>query len=878
MESIVGQAGPVLPSVNLITGKDIMLPKKSAVSLLFALMCFGCLTGMAHAQDDAKSAKKKKRPNILFIAVDDLRPELGCYGVKEIKTPNLDRLAERGVLFNRAYCQQAVCNPSRASLMTGLRPDSTKVWDLITPLRSRLPDAVTLPQYFKQNGYYTVGMGKIFHNTFPDPPSWTEPEQPKPKGPIRMWSPEVIKALKQWRAEAIKTGKSERFVKHIRGTATDCEDVPDNVRIDGALGDLALEQLRKAHDQSLPFFLAVGFIQPHLPFTPPKKYWDLYDPQNIPPATNDFLPRGMPPLAFGDRSHGGMYELMYHLDFKDAPGPFEGNLTEAQRRRLKHGYYAAVSFIDAQVGRILDELDRLGLADDTIIVLWGDHGWKLGEHHGWCKQTNYEIDTRVPLMIVMPGAKGNGQKTNALVEFVDIYPTLCELAGLPVPENLEGDSLSPLLKKPEGSVKPMAISQFRRRHRDEDYMGYAMRTDRYRYIEWILRRTGKTTCIEIYDHQNDPEENENIAAKPGQEALAKELSDMLWKKIPRPKPFLPSAQQTKPNVLFIAVDDLRPELGCYGNREIKSPNIDRLATSGVTFTRAYCQSAACNQSRASLMTGLRPDTIRVWDLFTEFRRNRPDVVTLPQAFKRHGYHTAAIGKIYHNNIPDDASWSEPKLHVPGYPFDPDAVYRKKENIERLAERRKEIMAAGTQDKYLDRFGEWYLKTASTECIDVPDDAYFDGAQTTMALEKLAELKRRGGPFFLGVGYYRPHLPFNAPKKYWDLYDREKIPLAENDFLPKNAPPMAINNMAELRRSYEDFHGNPPARGRPLNRIPNAAAAPRLLRLGQLHRRPDRPTAGRTGAAGPGRQYDCRSLGRSRLEARRAPKLVQDDEL
>jgi arylsulfatase A-like enzyme len=199
------------------------------------------------------------------------------------------------------------------------------------------------------------------------------------------------------------------------------------------------------------------------------------------------------------------------MDYADAPSPFEGPLSEERQRELKHGYYAAVSFIDAQVGLLLDEVERLGLAEKTIVVLWGDHGWKLGEHAGWCKQTNYEIDTRAPLMFRVPGAKANGAHCDALVEFVDIYPTLCELAAIPVPGSLQGTSLAPLLTGAATKVKEAAYSQFPRKHEGRDYMGYAVRTERYRYIEWVDKATGKTEAREVYDHKTDPQENENIA-------------------------------------------------------------------------------------------------------------------------------------------------------------------------------------------------------------------------------------------------------------------------------------------------------------------------------------------------------------------------------
>lgn len=478
------------------------------------------------------SADETKRPNVLFIAVDDLRPELGCYGCESIKSPNIDALGRTGLIFNRAYCQQAVCNPSRASLLTGLRPDTLRVWDLITNSRDTMPRAVTLPQHFKQHGYRTVGMGKIYHNTFPDQKSWSIP-----KPPVRdtaMYSDESLQRWNQYRRQMREAGKSDAAINRMRGPATDDEDVADSRRHDGKLCDMALEHMRELADRNEPFFLAVGFFQPHLPWTPPKKYWDMYDPTKIPEATNQFLPRNMPSVAFSTRSKGGMYELCDYFDFADAPSPFDGSLTEAQRRRLKHGYYAAVSFIDAQVGRLTAELARLELDDDTIVILWGDHGWKLGEHNGWCKQTNYEIDTRVPMIIRVPGAQSCGTKTDALVEFVDIYPTLCALADLPIPDTLEGDSLAGLLDRSTQQIRTSAASQFPRLQDGRRYMGYTIRTDRYRLVLWIDRETFETTDLELYDQQLDPQENTNIAGRPENATLIAKLEAELWQRFDRP--------------------------------------------------------------------------------------------------------------------------------------------------------------------------------------------------------------------------------------------------------------------------------------------------------------------------------------------------------
>ena len=486
---------------------------------------FGCFAANAIAATSAPASAD--RPNVLFIAVDDLRPELGCYGVKEIHTPNIDALAASGVTFNRAYCQQAVCNPSRASLMTGLRPDSTRVWDLVTNFRDEIPDVVTLPQQFMKHGYYAAAYGKIYHNPIPDPKSWNEPNHWPKKASA--WTPKARKELTAYRAKMKAAGKSEAAIRRMRATATEIQDVPDSLTPDGEIADQALAAMRKLAKGEQPFFLAVGFIRPHLPFVAPRKYWDLYDRDEIPLASNSFLPRNSPDLAMNT-----MYELRDYFDFAGTDDPREGALSEAQQRRLKHGYYASVSLIDAQVGRLLKQLDELGLRDDTIVVLWGDHGWKLGEHRSWCKQSNYEIDARVPLIIRAPNGKANGRSSDSLVEFIDIYPTLCDLAGVDKPDHLQGRSMTPLLSNPDRPFKEAAFSQFRRRHQGREYMGYAMRTGRHRLIEWLDRETAKTVETELYDHLVDPHENRNGAAE--NKGLVDQLSRKQWSLLPRPKP------------------------------------------------------------------------------------------------------------------------------------------------------------------------------------------------------------------------------------------------------------------------------------------------------------------------------------------------------
>ena len=514
--------------------------------ILFSFMLFG-FTGRPpghkdkHTSVNKKNKPLQKRPNILFIPIDDLRPETGCYGNKLIKTPNIDKLAANGVIFNRAYCQQAVCNPSRASLLTGLRPDSTQVWDLSTDLRKNLPDVITLPQIFKNNGYYTVGCGKTFHNIFDDPFSWSEvlhangfPEDPDavyttvPN--MVMQREKEIALLKKGNAKPDKYG----FI-YTKANSMETADVGDDNYYDGAQTTLAIKKLQELKGKNQPFFLSVGFYKPHLPFNAPAKYWDMYDSKDMPVAKNPFVPKGSPLFAV----HGDA-EMRSYPDRKDLPKPEEGPYDEDKQRELLHAYYACVSYVDAQIGRLLQELDRLGLSENTIIVLWGDHGWKLGEHNSWAKQSNYEIDTRVPLIFSGAGIKAKGRTSNALTEFVDIYPTLCDMAGIKAPSYLQGTDLMPLLENPDKKWKTAAYSQFLLgrfgppEYRKTERMGYAIRTDRYRYVEWYnwnkeAKKPAEFIAAELFDHEKDPLENVNIADEPANRKLVSKLSLQLKK-------------------------------------------------------------------------------------------------------------------------------------------------------------------------------------------------------------------------------------------------------------------------------------------------------------------------------------------------------------
>lgn len=491
------------------TRASCFLAKRFVLALAMVLV-LGFVSPLV-AQEPA-NVQSKSSVNVLFIVSDDLRTDLGCYGNSVIQTPNIDRLAEQGLVFERAYCQQAVCSPSRSSVMTGARPDTTKVWDLRTHFRKAMPDVVTLPQHFKENGYATQGIGKIYHSGLSDEPSWTIETGRLRRRPSLPKDPAKKSAgLKKSKP----VGEAVKLTKTDRGPAFSVTNDPPNGGGDGAVADEAIAVLRKFKESKEPFFLGVGFYKPHLPFSVPKNYWDLYDPAKIPMASNRHLPKNAPPYSLVEKAEVWNYSGV----------PDVAHFPDDYARQMKHGYYAAVSYMDAQLGRVIDELDRLEMRENTIIVLWGDHGWKLGEHDRWAKHSNVENDARAPLVVVAPGMKAAGQKTTALVEFVDIYPTLAELAGLSSPGHLEGASFGPLLDDPQLEWKDAALSQYPRTFRGRKLMGYSMRTDRYRFTRWVDRKDhSKVDAIELYDHETDPEENVNIADDAANAELVAELT------------------------------------------------------------------------------------------------------------------------------------------------------------------------------------------------------------------------------------------------------------------------------------------------------------------------------------------------------------------
>ena len=448
-------------------------------ALTFAGALFGLVSGTAEA-----------RPNVLFIAVDDLRNELGVYGSAVVHSPRLDRLAERSLVFDRAYCQQALCNPSRASVMTGLRPDTLRVWDLPTHFRETMPGIVSLPQHFKAHGYFTQNIGKIFHN-------WRQELEGDPVA----WSvPAVMHFNSHYNDEPVVLGSLPPNL----ATARKCEmrDVPDDAYFDGRIANIAIGALQKLAGGPDPFFLAVGFWKPHAPFNAPKRYWDIFERESVPLPQDPFWPENAPEIARHDSREV--------LGSKGAPPG------EAEAREIHHGYLANIAYLDAQIGKVLDELSRLGLDKSTIVVFWSDHGFHLGEHSLWAKTSNFEYDARVPLMISVPGMKTAGQRTQSLAELLDLYPTIVDLCGLPTVAAMEGVSLRPVLEDVRAAPRSFALTQHPRPayyQRAPDAMGYSVRSAMFRFTEWRDWRTGEVVARELYDHRVDPGETRNVSAE-----------------------------------------------------------------------------------------------------------------------------------------------------------------------------------------------------------------------------------------------------------------------------------------------------------------------------------------------------------------------------
>jgi iduronate 2-sulfatase len=486
--------------------------------------------------------KPPKKPNILFVSIDDLRPTLGAYGDSIAITPNFDQLAADGMTFRQTYTQVAVCAPSRASLMTGLRPDSTRVWHLGDKFREINPNTVTMPQYFAKFGYHTVNLGKIFHNYMPDSISWNEPDLRPAQYVKEGWlnrdgetfyiSPEINRSQEIKRDSLLKLMPVRYADGWNTGPAWEAADVHDTMYYDGAQNELAKRTLTRLAKNDEPFFMGLGFFRPHLPFTAPKKYWDLYDPAKIPLAPNPNVPENAPGYTMNS-----MYELRHYDGFNHIGHPQSSfRMSKDTSRILKHGYYASVSYVDALLGDLIAHMKKIGIYENTIIIVWGDHGWKLGDHNSWGKMTNYNIDLKVPMIVRYPNQENRGAQTFEITELVDMFPSLCELAGITVPDYMQGTSFVPLMKEPNRSWKSAAFSQFHRRPNvsadGKRYMGYAINTKKYHYIEWYAwdNKTGTRGVLkgkELFDSVNDPTETKNIAADQKYNKVIDDLSVQL---------------------------------------------------------------------------------------------------------------------------------------------------------------------------------------------------------------------------------------------------------------------------------------------------------------------------------------------------------------
>ncbi|WP_232834915.1 sulfatase [Pleomorphovibrio marinus] len=459
------------------------------ITPIFVLSVFAILFLMACPEKQLD--KKAQHLNVLFIAVDDLRPELSFYGANQIQSPHLDKLAGQSLVFNRAYCNVPVCGASRATLLTGARPTRSRYLDFNTLKDEDNPDVLSLPMIFKNNGYTTISNGKVYHHAKDDSLAWDEIWQPAGK---------YIYATEEYRKIRANT---------YRGMPMENADVPDSAYQDGKLALKAINDLRKLKDGNKPFFLALGFYKPHLPFTAPRKYWDKYKREEISLPENYQQPETTPRKAYHNYGELRNYETI----------PKEGHLEDGLAKELIHGYYACVSYIDSQIGLVLEELDQLGLAENTIVVLWGDHGWNLGDHMLWCKHANFNSSLQVPMTIKVPG-KTKGQRTDYITETIDIYPSLCELTGIEKPDHLEGESVIPLIENGKRE-KDYAVSKF--------FDGVTLIKGSLFYTEWT-NDEGEPYERMLFDHKTDPLELYNLAEKEVYRSRVNELSIELKEK------------------------------------------------------------------------------------------------------------------------------------------------------------------------------------------------------------------------------------------------------------------------------------------------------------------------------------------------------------
>lgn len=459
--------------------------------LIFFVTCYSCT--------EKNEASFSPRPNVLFIAVDDLRPLLSCYGSKQMITPNIDLLAQRALLFENAYCQFPLCGPSRASALTGLRPNTIEVYNNKVHFREKNPSIISLPQHFKNNGYNTVGIGKVFHDTAMDSLSWNESG--------------LVPYTENWWADYVEKDNLKLVKEENRIVPFENSDVEDGAYFDGKVSSAAVEKIKEFGNKRTAFFLGVGFFRPHLPFNSPKKYHDLYASEDIVKYQNTSMPADYPKEVKNYNSD----LLRRKYSGIPAAGPFPDSLVQ----NLNHAYYASVSYVDAQIGRVLEALEQNGLSENTIVVLWGDHGYSLNEHGSYGKNTLFESSLRAPLIVSVPWSD-KAMRTGRLTELIDIYPSLCELTGLEIPGDLEGKSFVDIFDGKKANGENYAISQLANNR-------FSVRSSRYRYTEiWDGK---KIVAKELYDYESDSLELKNLANNQKYSTIMDDLGKVLEKKV-----------------------------------------------------------------------------------------------------------------------------------------------------------------------------------------------------------------------------------------------------------------------------------------------------------------------------------------------------------
>ncbi len=750
-----------------------------------------------------------QKKNILFIAVDDLKPLLSNYGHDEMVTPNFDRLAKMGVTFTKAYVQQAVCGPSRASVMTGTNPDVTRVWDLHTNFRESNPNLMSMPEYLITQGYESTGIGKIYHKGSCSPghdaKSWSIPHiipsdyDPKYGAPAYGYqNPETKAKIKEIEqkilAESGKKNLRNKVFKQIK-PSTDIADVSDESYIDGVYTKEALKRMTNLSKGEKPFFLAVGFQRPHLPFNAPKKYWDLYNRDDIKLSPQQSYSDGTPKIAF--HTFGEL------RSYTDIPNKIEKGvpLPQDKQRELIHGYMASVSYIDALLGKILDKYFELGLDKNTIIVLWGDHGYHLGDHTLWCKHSNFEQATRIPFMFAGPGVEKN-RKVDHPVELLDLFPTVFDLANVKTPNQVEGVSLTPLMdcKRKTTIDKDYAISQY---HRLKTIEGYSIRTDRYRYTEWHDNKyrsyspynDDNIVAVELYDYKKAPNEPANLANKPEMKSIQAEMKAKLKthltnkykyyksiglddsepimhgkhdsqksskkkkkKKKKKRKDHTKNSSTVdissqanenktedrnnparKPNILIIHVDDLGyHDLSCTGSELYDTPSIDKLASESVAFTNAYSSYPRCVPSRYGMMTGTYP--------VIEDKGNlgmMPEDKNFIKQFVKAGYNTYYTGK-----------WHLGKGNSSPKSFGYTKTYAAGE-------------AGGIGSRFYPFNTQKNGKPAKYDVLDVKEDGKEGDCVTDLLTDATLDFIRnnpKDKPFLAVLAFYAVHTPIEAKDK------------------------------------------------------------------------------------------------------------------